>query len=233
MGKQALGALVGMGAATLLYVSLQELSLFNIKGILVNTSTVSENTGQVRVSSANVDDETLRRIAYRARTVAETLEASKKEVTNPTAPTALQEKAAANRTRREAIAGMRAEREKAVTYDMQQSPEQVVSEEQRLAIRAARAQGAASVPTVTKVATAKNSATPVAASVARTETVAIAGDTVSAVYAPATHRAATETPKSLPHSGLALNLLVLLSLMLALCSLHTGIRARALAMIQV
>jgi len=69
LGKQLLGAAIGMGIAAALYGGWHQISTISLPALLVDTATVSDNAHQVRVSDKNLDDDSLRRIASRARQV--------------------------------------------------------------------------------------------------------------------------------------------------------------------
>lgn len=69
-GKQFLGAIGGMAAATAIYLIVQQFSALNLQGALVETMPISDNPQQVRVSDKNIDDEALAVVARRARQVA-------------------------------------------------------------------------------------------------------------------------------------------------------------------
>ena len=87
VSRQVIGGVAGMAAATLLYFSIQNLTsgTSSMKGLLVDTTTVSQHAAQIRVNDKNIDDATLRTIARRAQTVATLVEQSKKDAPVPTA----------------------------------------------------------------------------------------------------------------------------------------------------
>lgn len=71
MVRQLLGAVGGMLAAGALYVAIQQLSSVSLsQALLISPTNVSQNAQRVRVNDKNVDDETLRRIAQHAQSVA-------------------------------------------------------------------------------------------------------------------------------------------------------------------
>jgi hypothetical protein len=131
LGKQILGAGAGMAIAAVIYLGLNHVSDLNIKGVLVSTDTVTENSGEVSVNSKNVDEDTLRRIQARAVTVANQLENASSSAQAQTPTT---ENAAARRTQRQFVTQVKQDFENAPTYI--NDPNVVMTEEQRNAIRA-------------------------------------------------------------------------------------------------
>jgi MYXO-CTERM domain-containing protein len=134
--KQFFGACLGMGAAGFLYLAIDQASYLNIKGLLVSSSTISENAGIVSVNNTSVDDSVLRRLASRAQTVANQLQDANQpaQIASSAAPTELNLNAAARGQERSVALALSS----APTYDV--NPNVVMTEKDRLAIRAARFQ---------------------------------------------------------------------------------------------
>gem|GEM_PF-5160848 len=70
IGKQILGAVIGMSLAGGAYYAMNSLSTNTLSGLLVGTVKMSDNPSQIRVSNMNLDDNELRGIATRARMLA-------------------------------------------------------------------------------------------------------------------------------------------------------------------
>lgn len=69
LSRQIMGAAIGMIVAGSVYVLYDNYASMPLSALLVGTSTISENTHQVRVNDKNVDDVTLRTLERNARTV--------------------------------------------------------------------------------------------------------------------------------------------------------------------
>lgn len=203
--KQLAGALGGMAAAAVLYISLQNISNLNIQGLLVQPGVISDSPNQIRVNDKNIDDETLRRLAGRAQTVTKALEESAKPVVAENPVVARAEERREERQlvsdRAEAIAS-------APVYQMNPN-RTIITEEQRLAIRAARVAGLTtpeSAPYVPVPLTFDNPSGE--------QMVAVATVVVSEAAAAHPSASGMQSSDQLPNSGLGLNLLVLTTLTL-------------------
>lgn len=222
--KQLLGACAGMAIAGLVYVGVDQASNLSIKGLLVSTNTVTTNTG-TNINAKNVDPDTLRRITSRAQTVATTLENAAEPTQAETPVTNFADARRAARIAEDQRAALAAT---AKTYD--NNPNIVMSEEDRLAIRAARIAGLpapAVAPKPTNYAPA-----PVEVS----EVTAVAGvvtvvDTVP-MHSGAEMAQTTAHSTNLPNSGIGLNLLVIATLIAAFAMSKTTWRRDLASMMQ-
>lgn len=219
--KQLLGACAGMAIAGLVYVAVDQADNFSIQGLLVDTTTVQ--TDGVNINAKDADEATIRRIAQRAATVAATLE-------NSQIPTQAETPLTASAAERLAERLAEAERAQlaatAKTYD--NDPNVVMSEEDRLAIRAARIAGLPAPDVAPKpVAYA---AAPVQADVMSQAPVVVAD--MQPLYAGAAEMAQVSHGTNLPSSGLGLNLLVLVTLASAFALSKTTWRHELASMIQ-
>jgi hypothetical protein len=82
-GKQFLGAVGGMAAATAIYLIIQQFSALNLQGALVETVPMSDNPQQIRVSDKNIDDEALAVLQRRARQVTAALGQTQSSASQP------------------------------------------------------------------------------------------------------------------------------------------------------
>ena len=220
--KQLLGACAGMAIAGLVYVSVDKVSDFNIKGLLVSTSTVTTNSG-TNINAKKVDPDTLRRITSRAQTVATTLEnaAEPSQAETPVTNFAEERRAArfAENQRKELAAT-------AKTYS--NDPNVVMSETDRLAIRAARIAG---LPAPAVAPKPINYPPAPAAGVTATAGVVTVIDTVPMHYGAEIVQTTAHTT-NLPNSGLGLNLLVIATLIAAFAMSKTTWRRDLASMMQ-
>lgn len=222
--KQLLGACAGMAIAGLVYVGVDQASNLSIKGLLVSTSTVTTNTG-TNINAKNVDPDTLRRITSRAQTVATTLE----NAAQPTqAETPLTNSAEERRAAR--FAANEREELAATAKTYSNDPNVVMSETDRLAIRAARVAGLPA-PDV-----APKPTNYVPAPTEATEVTATAG-TVTVIDTAPLHSGAEVTQSvshgsNLPNSGLGLNLLVIATFLAAFAMSKTTWRRDLASMMQ-
>lgn len=220
-GKQLLGAVAGMAIAGLLYVGIDQTS--NIKGLLVSTRTITV-TPESNINAKDADDATLRRIATRAQTVAATLE---KESVEAQAETPLTNHASSRRTARQFTVQLQDVASNAKTYA--NDPNVVISEKDRLAIRAARIAGLPD-PAVAPQPTTNTSSSAVSE-------VSAAPGIVTVSDAEPMHQGAQQTQPvmqatDLPNSGLGLNLLVLITLTAAFVSSNTSWRNKLASLMQ-
>lgn len=218
--KQLLGACAGMAIAGVVYLAVDHVDNFTIKGLLVDTTTVQ--TDGVSINAKDANDATIRRIAQRAATVAATLE-------NSTIPTQAETPLTVSTAERLAERLAEAQREDlaatAKTYS--NDPNVVMSEEDRLAIRAARVAGLPAPAVAPKPL-------PYAPAPVQAEVVSQAPVVVANIQA---MHAGAETPPvlhstNLPSSGLGLNLLVLVTLVSAFALSKTTWRHELASMIQ-
>lgn len=221
--KQFLGAIAGMAIAGVLYFGIDQASDFTIKGLLVSTDTVPENAN-ISINAKNVNDATLRRIAMRAQTVATTLE-------NSTVPSQAETPVTNFASSRRAVRFFEAQRKElaatAKTYS--NNPNVVMSEEDRLAIRAARIAG---LPTPDKAPQ------PISASTVSLSAPSDVSSTSEPVvtlhnepYKPAAMTQVTSSHDArLPNSGLGLSLLVLTALAVTIVMAKTTWRAQLTSM---
>jgi hypothetical protein len=104
LGRQILGAGIGMLVAGAVYLVVENISTQSLSGLLVGTSTISENAGQIRVNDKNIDDEALRRLQTNARKLVAATEEATGMVTSMASSVstliARTEERAMNRTRR-------------------------------------------------------------------------------------------------------------------------------------
>jgi len=135
-GKQIVGGILGMGVAGLLYLGIGQVSDQNLKGLLVSTNTVPDSVGTVSVNDTSTNDATLRRLAARAQTVAATLEQSNASVASAQLTTPINDRAAERGTQRFFASSSASALANAPIYDV--NPNHVMTEKERLAIRAAR-----------------------------------------------------------------------------------------------
>ncbi len=224
--KQLLGAGAGMAIATLVYIGVDQVSNVNIKGLLVSTETVSGTT-DLNINAKNVNDATLRRIAGRAQTVATTLQHS----LEPTqAETPLTNFASSRRDERIVEDQLAALAATAKTYS--NDPNVVMSEEDRLAIRAARIAGLPAPDVAPKPV--REVYVPRPADVTNDELfIAEPLQVVSAESLPshAEMTKATSQNSQLPSSGLGLHLLILTTLAFAFALSKTTWRRDLASMI--
>ena len=75
-GKQILGALGGMVAASVLYFGWQSLDQASLSARLVETQTIADTVETIKTNAKNLDDAKRRMLERRAKTVAEQLPAS-------------------------------------------------------------------------------------------------------------------------------------------------------------
>lgn len=146
MAKQIAGGLAGMAVAALVYVAVDQLSYTRIRGLLVSTNNVSENAGQVRTNSANMDEESIRRLEGRARAVADQLQSSAAAMNSSAiAETPLSNNVAERKQQRIFAHEVSDALSTAPTYT--NDPNTMLTNEQRLAIRNARYSAADPAPT--------------------------------------------------------------------------------------
>lgn len=222
--KQLLGACAGMAIAGLVYVGVDQASNLSIKGLLVSTDTVTTNSG-TNINAKNVDPDTLRRITSRAQTVATTLENAAQPMQAETPVTNF---ADARRAARFAENQRKELAVNAKTYS--NDPNVVMSEEDRLAIRAARIAGLPAPAVAPK---------PIHYAPAPTEASEVTATTgvVTVIDTAAMHSGAQMTQpvshsSNLPNSGLGLNLLVVATLLVAFAMSKTTWRRDLASIIQ-
>lgn len=215
--KQFIGACTGMAIAALVYIGLGQISDSSIKGLLVSTKTITVSTGSA-INAKDVNDATLRRLATRAQTVATTLQ---KESVETQAETPLTNFASSRRAVRQFAIELKELASNAKTYS--NDPNVVMTEKDRLAIRAARVGGAS-----TADALASKSASSRAQTSPTSTTVTAQPD---AVHPGASEPQTTTHSTNLPNSGLGLNLFVLFALAAAFLMSDTTWKKRLSSMI--
>ncbi len=144
--RQLGGAVLGVMAAGVIYVIVNQYSTSQLSGLLVDTNTVTENADRIRVNNKNIDDETLRRITTRAQTVANALEDSKQAVATSSVP-ALVANATDRAAARAAALAALADRQNAPTYTVDPRTGNTAVAD-RLAIRTERIQQMEAVSSV-------------------------------------------------------------------------------------
>lgn len=230
--KQLAGALIGMAAATAVYLGVQQMSTASLTGMLVQTGTVSENADRVRVNDKTINDAALERIARHAKEVSQQLADSMVPVVASSVPTLVQN--AEERGARRAFVQDAAQKlADAPIYDA--NPNVKISEEQRLAIRMARVQGIAQASAASSV-TAVNVATANSRPARSAVFAPITSSEVAAHAAAPLHEGAeiADVPHStqLPSSGLGLNLLVLATFIAAFFGTRSPLRDRVVALVK-
>lgn len=200
--KQLLGAVAGMAIAGVIYVAVEKTADMNIKGLLVSTNTVPST--DIALNDKTADEATLRRIAQRAATVAATLQQSNEQTQ---AETPVTDFASSRRFAREAEAEREQLAEGAKTYV--NDPNVVMSEEDRLAIRAARVAGLPApeaAPELVNYGYGEPPSNMAPATLAEAPIVTVA-------EAAPMHSGAemVQAPTNLPNSGLGMNLPILAS----------------------
>ncbi len=217
--KQFMGACAGMAIAALVYLGLGQISNVSIKGLLVSTKTITTSTGSA-TNTKDVNDATRRRLATRAQTVATTLE---NESMQTQAETPMTNYASSRRAVRQFALELKELASHAKTYS--NDPTVVMTEQDRLAIRAARVKGSSTADALTsRSARSYSSAASVASAAVTTQPVEM-------------HPGAPEGPvvahrTNLPNSGLGLNLFVLAALAVAFLTSDTTWRKRLSSMMR-
>lgn len=208
--RQILGACGGMALAAMVYVGIESVSMQNIKGILVSPNqNISEKTHQVRVNDKNIDDDSLRRIESRAKTVTDLMAKADEPGTPQTRINQNVE------TRLAARQGAYARTKQNANPQEYAATRTFVSEYDRLKLRAARIADR-------NVHAAASTATPLKEMEMPSSDVASESSESQAVMQPAPlttseiiATAAQHHGKSLPNSGPLLNVLILTSALLA------------------
>lgn len=230
--KQIAGALMGMAAASAVYLGVQQMSTASLSGMLVQSGVVSENADRVRVNDKTINDAALERIARHAKEVSQQLEDSKVPVVVSSTPALVQN--AEDRGARRAFVQEAAQKlADAPVYDA--NPNVQMSEKDRLAIRMARVQGIAQASAASSVTAVKVAAAPTRP--VRSSVFSAASSTSSVMHAAAPlHEGAeiADVPHStqLPSSGLGLNLLVLATFLAAFFGTRSPLRDRVVALVK-
>lgn len=223
LARQLLGGLAGMAVATLVYVVLQQVSLFgNNRAMLVDTPTIAGSSGEVRVNDANADPNELRRVAGHARDI-ETALAPSDDVTTMQEPSPIEEQIAASSPmtpRAERLALIRSQHETGVSATATAQPSQT----DRIAFRNAYAASLRAQETRPAAPAVFAEGTPTTSLATQSTPLIVTDRAPTQVLTQAT---------ALPSSGLALNFLVFVSLFGALLHLHPVLRRRLLSTLRV
>ncbi len=204
--RQILGAAAGMLIATVLYVVMNDLPSMQVsKALLVEGNpTISPNADQVRVNDKTVDNDNLKRIAARAQQVAAQMDSE--NVTSNTASVSSASPASSVASVTESVPVVVQDHADRAAW---------------LAMREAQRKQHAAFDVSVHMAASASSETTVATPAVSPVTVAVS----PAVNDAQTTQTVTKTP--LPHSGMGLNLIVLIAFILAVRAMSVE-RRRAL-----
>jgi len=230
--RQLLGAAGGMLVAGTVYIVIQQLSSFSVsQALLVSPYVVSENAGKVAVNDRRIiDDQSFRRIATQARTVAAALrqqQAGSSTSSQPMVTGNVAVSQGAPVSRSPASAPVYApEQESATQKQRIQFRNEVAG-----ALRAGEGVSVpAPVPLVQQVASsaaAKNVPAPVVA----LSVSPVPSNDMNALQGKSSSPEVRERPRGLPSSGFALNFLVIVSLLLSVVLLENPVKRRLVAVL--
>lgn len=204
--RQLLGAAGGMLVAGTVYIVIQQLSSFSVsQALLVSPYVVSENAGKVAVNDRRIiDDQSFRRIATQARTVAAALRQQQAGSSASSQPMVTGNVAVSQGT-----PALRSPASAPAYAPVQES----ATQKQRIQFRnevtgALRAERGGAVST-----------SPVSS------------DSVGASREQQSSSQVPERPRGLPSSGFALNFLVIVSLLLSVVLLENPVKRRLVAVL--
>jgi hypothetical protein len=207
--RQILGGLAGMAIAALLYVVFQQVSdLGGNRAMLVDTPTIARTSGTVRVNDTNPDPNELRKVAEHAREIAAAMSSAAPAPSAPAPKTVIAEPsfpiASSPMARAERIALQRSQHSLMVDAATLEP-----TQENRIAFRNAVA-ASARANTLHPTATPEGPAAPPS----------------PIPVEPSTPSEQVSVSSALPNSGVALNFLVVASLVGALLHVHPRLRRR-------